>query len=120
MINYNKIMSTAITIISHLIFIGLGIFGIYIYYTQQNILTLLGGIGILYVSCTSLLEYIQMSKTFRNYLIRWQLSTFVLAPVMWALSGWNPWVVSGIANLIGGVIFYPVDTKIFNNDGKEK
>lgn len=47
------------------------------------------------------------------YNLRWQLSTFVLAPVMWYLAGWNPFLVAAIANLIGANIFIVVDRWIF-------
>ena len=48
---------------------------------------------------------------------RWQLSTPVLALVPFALSSYfsvnNFWVTAGIANLIGSLMFFWVDKKIF-------
>lgn len=46
------------------------------------------------------------------YLLRWQLSTPILAIVIWLLP-WNSVVEAVIANLIGGLIFYWVDRLIF-------
>lgn len=53
-----------------------------------------------------------MNYNFFLYLLRWQASTLILAPVMWYLASSNPWVVAAIANLIGGTIFYEVDRRI--------
>lgn len=50
---------------------------------------------------------------FLIYLIRWQLSTPILALCLWLLS---PLGISGatvVANLIGGCIFFFVDKRIF-------
>lgn len=49
------------------------------------------------------------------YLIRWQLSTPILAVVTYYLvdilgSVWS----AVVANLIGGIIFYKIDKRIFN------
>lgn len=49
------------------------------------------------------------------YLLRWQLSTLILAPVVDCLSGYNPWLACSVANLIGGSIFYFIDKKIFTS-----
>lgn len=56
-------------------------------------------------------------KRFILYLIRWQLSTPILALCLKWLN-FNTLINTIIANLIGGIIFYFVDKKIFNN--KEK
>jgi membrane protein YqaA with SNARE-associated domain len=44
---------------------------------------------------------------------RWQLSGIVLAPCI-ALMPYSPIYSAITANLIGGVIFYFIDKKIFN------
>jgi len=57
------------------------------------------------------------------YLLRWQLSTPILAPVI-AFFKHSPsvfgtaedWTGSAIANLIGGLIFFWVDRYIFSSD----
>lgn len=53
---------------------------------------------------------------FALYLIRWQLSSPILALCMLAMGGWNIVVATIIANLIGGVIFYFVDKRIFKEE----
>ena len=50
---------------------------------------------------------------FLAYLIRWQLSSPILALCMWLMGDWNIVIATIIANLIGGCIFYFVDKKIF-------
>jgi hypothetical protein len=54
-------------------------------------------------------------KRFLIYLFRWQLSTLVLAPVMWGLQGFNVWLIAGVSNLIGGCLFYLIDKRIFKS-----
>ena len=53
------------------------------------------------------------------YMLRWQCSSPILALVSLALAGWfgvaNPWVVAGVSNLIGSLIFFQVDKMIFKN-----
>ena len=49
------------------------------------------------------------------YLIRWQLSTPILALCLKFLN-FNTLVNTIIANLIGGIIFYWVDKYIFNKE----
>lgn len=48
------------------------------------------------------------------YIIRWQLSTPILALCM-KLLNFSTLINTIIANLIGGIIFYWVDKKIFKN-----
>lgn len=50
---------------------------------------------------------------FALYLLRWQLSSPILALCMWALGGLDIVLATIVANLIGGCIFYFVDKKIF-------
>ena len=50
---------------------------------------------------------------FALYLLRWQLSSPILALCMWALGGLGIVLATVVANLIGGCIFYFVDKKIF-------
>ncbi|MDR1491841.1 MAG: hypothetical protein LBT05_03850 [Planctomycetaceae bacterium] len=55
-----------------------------------------------------------MVKKYCFYLFRWQLSTPILAVVLIALHGLlNDWIITIIANLIGGLIFFWVDRIIF-------
>lgn len=52
-------------------------------------------------------------KKYLFYLFRWQLSTPILSVVLIWLATLNKWVAAGIANLIGGIIFFWVDKWIF-------
>ena len=54
-----------------------------------------------------------MFKKYVLYLIRWQLSTPILAVVLILLAGMNTIWATIIANLIGGLIFFWVDRFIF-------
>jgi hypothetical protein len=47
------------------------------------------------------------------YLLRWQLSTPILAIVLILLSGMNTVLATVVANLIGGLLFFWVDKYIF-------
>lgn len=59
-----------------------------------------------------------MIKKYLLYLIRWQLSTPILAIVLWWLSDMNAIVASVVANLIGGLVFFWADRRIF--DGRKE
>lgn len=52
------------------------------------------------------------AKRYILYLLRWQLSTPILALVLYLLHI-NEILETIIANLIGGMIFYWIDKKIF-------
>ena len=52
-------------------------------------------------------------KKFILYLIRWQLSTIILAPCIHYLP-FDTLTKTIIANLIGGCIFFWIDKNIFN------
>ena len=54
-----------------------------------------------------------MIKKYALYLLRWQLSTPILAVVIAFLPISNEWLSVIVANLIGGLIFFWVDTLIF-------
>lgn len=59
-----------------------------------------------------------MKKTLIIYLLRWQLSGVVLAPVLALMTGnpvTQPRVIFAtiVANLIGGAIFFWIDRLIF-------
>lgn len=54
-------------------------------------------------------------KRYGLYLLRWQLSTPILAIVLIWLVMLNKWVATIIANLIGGLIFFWVDSFIFKS-----
>lgn len=51
-------------------------------------------------------------KRFILYLLRWEASTPIIALVLYLLNT-NEIIETIIANLIGGIIFYFVDKKIF-------
>ena len=53
-------------------------------------------------------------KTYMLYLLRCQLSSPILAIVLYLLNI-NVIAETIIANLIGGIIFYWIDKKIFNH-----
>ncbi|MDD3846211.1 MAG: hypothetical protein PHC90_07615 [Syntrophorhabdaceae bacterium] len=55
-------------------------------------------------------------KRYGLYLIRWQLSTPILAVVLYILSGTGKIMATTIANLIGGLIFFWVDKFIFTSE----
>jgi hypothetical protein len=54
-------------------------------------------------------------KRYGLYLIRWQLSTPLLAGVLILLSTMDPLTATIIANFIGGLIFFWVDRFIFTS-----
>lgn len=55
----------------------------------------------------------KLLKSYSLYLIRWQLSTPILAIVLKVLSNMSTLTATIIANLIGGLIFFWVDKYIF-------
>lgn len=55
-------------------------------------------------------------KRYGLYLVRWQLSTPILAGVLLVLSGVDKITATIIANFIGGLIFFWVDRFIFTSD----
>ncbi len=63
-------------------------------------------------------------KKFFLYLVRWQLSSPILAVCMVWMGGWNVAIATIVANLIGGCIFFWVDRWIFGEKkvkvGKKK
>ena len=61
-----------------------------------------------------------MIKQYILYLIRWQLSTPILAIVLKILSNMSTLTATIIANLIGGLIFFWVDKIIFKNKEVER
>ena len=54
-----------------------------------------------------------MIKKYLLYLLRWQLSTPILALVLMLLANYNNLFATIVANLIGGLIFFWVDKYIF-------
>ena len=58
----------------------------------------------------------KLLKQYSMYLIRWQLSTPILAVVLILLNKCNTIVATIIANLIGGLIFFWVDKLIFKKN----
>lgn len=55
-------------------------------------------------------------KRYFLYLIRWQLSTPILAIALIWLATLNQWIATIVANLIGGLIFFWVDKFIFTSE----
>ena len=55
-------------------------------------------------------------KKFLLYLLRWQLSTPILALVLFFMKDWNYFIATIVANLIGGIIFFWVDKMIFKEN----
>lgn len=55
----------------------------------------------------------KLIKKYSLYLLRWQLSTPILAIVLKLLSNMNTLTATIIANLIGGLIFFWIDKLIF-------
>lgn len=60
-----------------------------------------------------------MIKKYLLYLLRWQLSTPVLAAVLALFADWPVIVSTIIANLIGGLIFFWVDRWIFKTEKRD-
>lgn len=68
-----------------------------------------------------------MLKRYALYLLRWQLSTPILAPIV-AYFNHSPsrfgtpesWLGSAVANLVGGLIFFWVDRWIFSKSRSER
>ncbi len=56
-----------------------------------------------------------MLKKYLLYLVRWQLSTPILAVVVGALAVYGEWVAAIVANFVGGLIFFWVDKWIFRS-----
>jgi len=54
-------------------------------------------------------------RKFFFYAIRWQMSTLILAPVLFFMSTSNPWVSATVANFIGACIFFWIDKLIFRS-----
>ena len=55
-------------------------------------------------------------KRYGLYLLRWQASTPLIAFVMYALSGYDYILITVVANIIGGLIFFWIDQFIFTTD----
>jgi hypothetical protein len=54
-------------------------------------------------------------KRYGLYLLRWQLSTPILAVALYLLAGLGALAATIVANLIGGLIFFWVDRFIFTS-----
>jgi hypothetical protein len=55
-------------------------------------------------------------KRYALYLLRWQLSTPILAGVLFVLSRTDKVTATVIANLLGGLVFFWIDIIIFTSD----
>lgn len=62
----------------------------------------------------------RLAKQYALYLLRWQLSTPILAVCLVWLGGLGELPATIIANLIGGLIFFWVDKLIFRSNRKEE
>jgi hypothetical protein len=60
----------------------------------------------------------KMLKRYLIYILRWQLSTPILAVVLILLASFNKWTATVIANFIGALIFFWVDRAIFTWRGR--
>jgi len=49
------------------------------------------------------------------YILRWQLSTPILALFVWWLKEYSSIVSSIIANFVGALLFYCIDKRIFKS-----
>lgn len=58
-----------------------------------------------------------MLKKYSLYLLRWQLSTPILAIVIFYLSDFPITIATVVANFIGGLLFFWVDRFIFTLRG---
>ena len=58
----------------------------------------------------------KLLKRYALYLLRWQLSTPIIAVVLMVLGGLNTWVATIIANFIGGLMFFWIDNLIFRKN----
>ena len=58
-------------------------------------------------------------KSFTLYLLRWQLSTPILALCIVTLNTLDPLQTTMIANLVGGGMFYFVDKRIFKKENNK-
>ena len=58
-----------------------------------------------------------MAKKYILYLLRWQLSSVILAPAIYLIS--NAILAAVIGNFIGGLIFFHIDRWIFKKGEKD-
>lgn len=61
-----------------------------------------------------------MLRKFFLYLLRWQMSTPILAICVVWLNQYGTTVSTVVANLIGGCLFFWIDRLIFNGNGRKK
>ena len=61
-----------------------------------------------------------MIKQYILYLIRWQLSTPVLACCILLMKESDPFISTVVSNLIGGLIFFWVDRLIFRKEASNE
>jgi len=53
------------------------------------------------------------------YLIRWIISAFVMMPVLFILKDTNKYYSLLIAQIVGALIFYNIDKRIFRDEVSE-
>jgi len=56
-------------------------------------------------------------KKFLLYVLKWEMGTPVIAITLKLLSIDNIWIKTIIANIIGAIIFFPIDNMIFEMKG---
>lgn len=54
-------------------------------------------------------------KKFVPYMVKWQLGTLIMSPCVYFLSGFGSFWSVVIGNLIGAIVFFPIDRKIFED-----
>lgn len=57
----------------------------------------------------------KLLKQYTMYLLRWQLSSPILAGVLILMSNQNQWVATIVANFLGGLVFFWFDKYIFGS-----
>ncbi|HHX77839.1 MAG TPA: hypothetical protein GX697_05785 [Firmicutes bacterium] len=57
----------------------------------------------------------KLLKQYVLYLLRWQLSSPILAVVLIVMSNYNRWVATIAANFLGGLMFFWIDKYIFKS-----
>ncbi len=56
-------------------------------------------------------------KKFLLYVLKWEMGTPVIAIILKLLPIDNIWIKTIIANIIGAIIFFPIDNMIFGMKG---
>ncbi len=57
----------------------------------------------------------KLFKQYTLYLLRWQLSSPILAGVLILMANQNRWAATIVANFLGGLVFFWIDKYIFKS-----